>query len=98
MADDEYAELFDDGDFTEDLLLDLYKIEMGLQAAGMYFLNPCISFPDMESSDTFHGAGNPSTYSLKQCTKIADAKGPRRGIKTLQYQFVQLALTTWHTD
>ena len=90
MADNEYAELFEDSDFTEDLLLDLYEIEMG-QAAGMYFLNPSTlfnSFPDMESSDTSHRASNSSTYSLKQCTKIADVKGPRRGIKTLQYQFV----------
>jgi hypothetical protein len=39
LADDEYAALFDDDDFMEEMLLDLHKIEMGLQAAGMYFPN-----------------------------------------------------------
>lgn len=27
LADDEYAELFGDSDFTEEMLVDLYKIE-----------------------------------------------------------------------
>ena len=46
----EYAVLFEDDDFAEEILLDLHKIKIGLQAPGMYFPNShrvFSSFPDM---------------------------------------------------